>query len=113
MKFIQHIAGFSCLRAIADLSEYATGDWQLVTIPLDKMKVSDYASEASKFDTLGLITVDDGTFDSEGNPFRWDKVCRLVYKFNEDSKDMSQKGKTVYIDDVKIKKVILSDQAAE
>ena len=113
VKFIQHIAGFSCLRAIADLSEYATGDWQLVTIPLDEMKVSDYASEASKFDTLGLITVDDGTFDSEGNPFRWDKVCRLVYKFNEDSKDMSQKGKTVYIDDVKIKKVILSDQAAE
>ena len=113
VKFIQHIAGFSCLRAIADLSEYATGDWQLVTIPLDEMKVSDYASEASKFDTLGLITVDDGTFDSEGNPFRWDKVCRLVYKFNEDSKDMSQKGKTVWIDDIKIKKVILSDQAAE
>ena len=28
-------------------------------------------------------------------------------------KDMSQKGKTVYIDDVKIKKVIISDESAQ
>ena len=113
VKLMQHIAGFSCLRVIADLSGYATGDWQLVTIPLDEMKVSEYASAATTFDTLERISVDDGTFDSEGNPFRWDKVCRLVFKFNEDSKDVSQKGTTVYIDDIKIKKVIISDEAAE
>ncbi len=113
VKFMQHVAGFSCLRVISDLSEYATGDWQLVTVPLDEMIVSEYASQATTFDTLEPISVDDDTFDSEGNPFRWDKVCRLVFKFNEDSKDMSQKGKTVYIDDIKITKVIISDQTAE
>ena len=113
VKFMQHVAGFPCLRIISDLSEYATGDWELVTIPLDEMKVSDYASEATTFDALEWISVDDGTFDEDGNPFRWDKVCRMVFKFSEDSKDMSQKGKTVWIDDIKIKKVILSDQAAE
>ena len=84
-----------------------------MTIPLDEMKVSDYASEATTFDALEWISVDDGTFDEDGNPFRWDKVCRMVFKFSEDSKDMSQKGKTVWIDDIKIKKVIISDQAAE
>lgn len=113
VKFMQHVAGFSCLRVISDLSEYATGDWQLVTVPLDEMIVSEYASQATTFDTLGPISVDDDTFDSEGNPFRWDKVCRLVFTFNEDKKDMSQKGKTVYIDDIKITKVIISDQTAE
>ena len=113
VKFMQHVAGFPCLRIISDLSEYATGDWELVTIPLDEMKVSDYASEATTFDALEWISVDDGTFDEDGNPFRWDKVCRMVFKFSEDSKDMSQKGKTVWIDDIKIKKVIISDQAAE
>ena len=84
-----------------------------MTVPLDEMKVSKYASQATTFDALEPISVGDDTFDSEGNPFRWDKVCRLVFKFNEDSKDMSQKGKTVYIDDIKITKVIISDQTAE
>ena len=114
VRFMHHIAGFPCLRAISDLSEYATGDWELVTIPLDEMKVSDYASTALEWDkTPEWINVDDGTFDEDGNPFRWDKIVRTFFAFNEDMKDMSQKGKTVYIDDVKIKKVILSDQAAE
>ena len=113
VKFMQHRAGFDCLRVIADLSEYATGEWELVTIPLDEMKVSKYASDPNTMDELVLISVDDGTFDSDGNPFRWDKVLRTIFTFNEDKKDISQKGKTVYIDDVKIKKVIISDQTAE
>ena len=115
VRFMQHRAGFTCLNAIKDLSEYATGEWELVTIPLDEMKVSEYASQPLTWDTVPLekISVDDGTFDSEGNPFRWDKIVRTVFAFSEDMKDMSQKGKTVYIDDIKITKVIISDQTAE
>ena len=114
VRFMHHVAGVYCLRAITDLTEYATGDWELVTIPLDEMKVSEYASTALLWDKVPEhITVDDGTFDEEGNPFRWDKIVRTFFAFNEDMKDMSQKGKTVYIDDVKIKKVIISDESAQ
>lgn len=115
VMFLQHFAneGAPCLRIFSDLSEYATGQWQLVTIPLDEMKVSEYAAMTTVLDAFEHITVDDGTFDTDGNPFRWDKVMDLVFKFNIDGKDMSQKGKTVYIDDIKITKVIISDQTAE
>ena len=115
VRFMMHRSPSYCLNAIKDLSEYATGEWVLVTIPLDDMKISEYASHPERWDQYPLerISVDDGTFDSEGNPFRWDKVVRTIFCFNEDMADMSQKGKTVYIDDVKIKKVIISDQTAE
>ena len=81
-------------------------------IPLDEMIMSDYVWN-QKTDKRYTVEVDDYTFDAEGYPFRWDKVLRLIYTFNIDVNDTAMTGKTVWIDDIKIKKVILSDQAAE
>ena len=114
VRFMQHIAGYENLRVVKDISEYSTGEWEVVRVPLDEMIVSDYAMDLGEGDSsYGKIEVDDDAFDMEGNPFRWDKVLRLIFTPVLDRQDTSMDGKIAYFDDIKIKKVILSDQAAE
>ena len=112
VRFMEHQSGHENFRMMADISEYSTGNWEIVRIPLDEMIMSDYVWN-QKTDKRYTVKVDDYTFDAEGYPFRWDKVLRLIYTFNIDVNDTAMTGKTVWIDDIKIKKVILSDQAAE
>ena len=112
VRFMEHQSGHENFRMMADISEYSTGNWEIVRIPLDEMIMSDYVWN-QKTDKRYTVEVDDYTFDAEGYPFRWDKVLRLIYTFNIDVNDTAMTGKTVWIDDIKIKKVILSDQAAE
>ena len=112
VRFMEHQSGHENFRMMADISEYSTGNWEIVRIPLDEMIMSDYVWN-QKMDKRYTVEVDDYTFDAEGYPFRWDKVLRLIYTFNIDVNDTAMTGKTVWIDDIKIKKVILSDQAAE
>ena len=112
VRFMEHQSGHENFRMMADISEYSTGNWEIVRIPLDEMIMSDYVWN-QKTDKRYTVEVDDYTFDAEGYPFRWDKVLRLLYTFNIDVNDTAMTGKTVWIDDIKIKKVILSDQAAE
>ena len=112
VRFMEHQSGHENFRMMADISEYSTGNWETVRIPLDEMIMSDYVWN-QKTDKRYTVEVDDYTFDAEGYPFRWDKVLRLIYTFNIDVNDTAMTGKTVWIDDIKIKKVILSDQAAE
>ena len=112
VRFMEHQSGHENFRMMADISEYSTGNWEIVRIPLDEMIMSDYVWN-QKTDKRYTVEVDDYTFDAEGYPFRWDKVLRLIYTFNIDVNDTAMAGKTVWIDDIKIKKVILSDQAAE
>ena len=112
VRFMEHQSGHENFRMMADISEYSTGNWEIVRIPLDEMIMSDYVWN-QKTNERYTVEVDDYTFDAEGCPFRWDKVLRLIYTFNIDVNDIAMTGKTVWIDDIKIKKVILSDQAAE
>lgn len=112
VRFMEHQSGHENFRMMADISEYSTGNWEIVRIPLDEMIMSDYVWN-QKTNKRYTVEVDDYTFDAEGYPFRWDKVLRLIYTFNIDVNDTAMTGKTVWIDDIKIKKVILSDQAAE
>ena len=112
VRFMEHQSGHENFRMMADISEYSTGNWEIVRIPLDEMIMSDYVWN-QKTNERYTVEVDDYTFDAEGYPFRWDKVLRLIYTFNIDVNDTDMTGKTVWIDDIKIKKVILSDQAAE
>ena len=112
VRFMEHQSGHENFRMMADISEYSTGNWETVRIPLDEMIMSDYVWKLKTGERY-TVAVDDYTFDAEGYPFRWDKILRLIFTFNIDVADESMKGKTVYIDDIKIKKVILSDQTAE
>ncbi len=109
VRLMQHIAGFENMRVMADISEYSTGEWEIVQIPLDEMILSDYVWD-QKTDTRYTIEIDDNAFDSEGNPFRWDKVLRLIFTPYIGVDDLSMQNKTYCIDDVKIRKVIFSDQ---
>ena len=112
VRFMEHIAGIENVRIMSDISEYSTGEWELVRIPLDEMVLSDYVWDQQS-DKRYSIEIQDGTFDGEGNPFRWDKVLRLIFTFNIDVTDVSMTGKTVWLDDVRIRKVIFSDEVSE
>ena len=112
VRFMEHIAGIENVRIMSDISEYSTGEWELVRIPLDEMVLSNYVWDQQD-DKRYSIEIQDGTFDGKGNPFRWDKVLRLIFTFNIDVTDVSMTGKTVWLDDIRIRKVILSDEVSE